>query len=511
MTPDRRNRRVFLLALLLASISALAAYVLLASRTPTATAPVEAAAPSGEPVLVAARAITEGETLTAGDVEVAYVPAAAKGARVLTDSAQAVGQVALVAIPKGEQILAGSIGAPPAAPPQTYARDVPVGMRAVTIESEETIGVGGLLQPGDRVDVVAGMNLKPVAPARSITDALAGSKSEGEQFPMAELIVQDVEVLAIGQALDAAAPADPLAGDQQAPPPATAAGPATRQDAKSVTLLVDPTQALRLVLAVQADATFRLLLRAPGDATVTELPPALIANGLGVTPPFQLVGANLAPTDLVITDARFRAASVPAGGTLEFEATVRNVSSRLIPAGRGGSVSGHVYPVGQTWQTVADPAPDGIFTLGITSERTEPQTYPWRWELASDLPPGETATVTGSVQAPNEPGVQRWWFGTLLQPGTVLQDGVAPAEITIEPATAVVVTASTVEMRESPWPNAASVVKLSRGARADVLQYQDGWFQVRSGDKDGWVSDEFVGNAALPAAPVDESNGGTSG
>jgi Flp pilus assembly protein CpaB len=522
----RRDRRVILLALLLASAAAFLAYALLASRPQTVSEPVEAAAPSGEPVLIAARPINEGEVLEAADIEVAYVAAEAKAPRVLTESAQAIGDVALVAIPKGEQILASSVGnATASAAPQTFAGDVPVGMRAVAIALEETVGAGGLVQPGDRVDVIASYQLKPIRPATTVEEALgmiddrpSGSDTAGEEksgdasdaqssgdddFPVAELLVQDVAVLAIGQSL----------GTTDAPPPATttdetadaaatteATGPAPRPDAASVTLLVDPSQALRLLLAVQADGTFRLLLRSPGDTTTTELPPALITNGAIQMPPFDLVGANLAAKDLVVTGARFRQTSVPGGGMIEFEATVRNISSRVIPAGRGGAGPGHEYRAGQTWRSLADVAPPGVYSLGVTAESAQDPAYPWRWDLGQDLAPGESATITGAIQAPNAAGAQRWWFGTLLQPGTVQDDGVASTRITIEPVESVVVVASVIDIRESPWPSAASVMKAPRGTKADVLQYRDGWFEVRVDGRDGWVVESAVANAVLPEA-----------
>jgi pilus assembly protein CpaB len=511
----KRNRNVLLLALLLASVSAVLAYLLISSRPVDVPVVVQAPLPSGEPVLIGARPIASGEPLTADNIEIAYVAPEAKGARVLTESAQAIGKIAMVDIPKGEQILAGSVSTTASSAPaaDTFAQDVPVGMRAVAIALEETVGVGGFVRPGDRVDVIASYELIPPkseAPASQALEAIGGlidqdlgGESE-DPFAVAELIVQDVEVLAVGQSLgglETAAPPPAAAAD--APAAQSPAGPTPNPTAMSVSLLVDPTQALRLLLAVESDGTFRLLLRAPGDATTTELPPALVTSGGIQMDPFKLMGANLVEKDVVITDARFRQTTIPAGGILEFEATVRNVSSQLIPAGRGGAGPGHVYSDGISWQSLADVTPVGVYSIGITSDATDSQTYPWRWDLGADLAPGQTATISGGIQVPNVPGVQRWWFGTLLQPGTVLEDGVSPTEITIEPITAVVVAARETDMRESPWPSAESVLQLAQGSQAEVLDYRDGWFLIRSGGSDGWVSETAVTNAALPEATAD--------
>jgi pilus assembly protein CpaB len=512
-----RNRRVLVLALLLATVSAVLAYQFIASWPDPAPTIVEVKPEVGEPVLLGARSIAKGATITVDDIEVGYVAPTAKGTRALTDSGQAIGSVSLVAIPKGEQILASSIGSLPDPPPETFAKEVPVGFRAVTIELEETVGVGGFVQPGDRVDVIASFELLLVMPkdggqievrhaSSCLLCDLFDLDGDEEEFPVAELILQDVEVLAIGQALDPTAAVAPPS-DSDADTAAEPGEPEPRPDAESVTLLVNPSQALRLLLAVESDALFRLLLRAPGDTTTTELPPALITSGVIPMDPFPFMGGNLAPTDVVITDVRFRQTSVPAGGILEFEATVRNVSKQLIPAGLGGAAPGHVYDAGETWQSVDDEAPVGIFSVGLTSENAEPRTFPWRWDLGEDLAPGATATITGGVQVPNTPGVQRWWFGTVLQPGTVLEDGISPVEVTIEPIASIEVTASEIELRESPWLDAASVLAVTRGARADVLDYQDGWFLVRFGQTDGWVPESAVTNAALvPALATPEAD-----
>jgi hypothetical protein len=110
------------------------------------------------------------------------------------------------------------------------------------------------------------------------------------------------------------------------------------------------------------------------------------------------------------------------------------------------------------------------------------------------------------MQVPNSPGVQRWWFGTLLQPGTVLEDGIAPVDVTIEPVSSVEVAAPEVDLRDSPWPSATSVLTMASGARADVLNYQDGWFLVHVDQTDGWVPESAVTNVALlPVAATPEA------
>lgn len=498
-----RNLRVLLLALLIATAAAVVVYQLVVSRLTPPPAVVEVTPESGEPVVIGARALAAGTTLTASDIRIVYINPTARGERALTESSQAIGRVTLLDIPEGDQILAGSIGdTAPLAPANTFAREVPIGMRAVTISIEETVGVGGLVQPGDRVDVIAGLSLdRPLSAAPAEESASPDGTDTGEmsEIPVAELLVQDVQVLAIGQALQSNIAPAPTVAAGQTPAAVEAAGPITRPEATSVTLLVDPAQALRLLLAVQGDSIFRLLLRAPGDSTVTELPPAFITDGVVNMPPFELVGANLPIGGLTITSSRFEQRSVPAGGVLDFEVTVRNVSDLVIAAG-GGADPGYVYTGNESWEEVAGDAQPGSFSLALTSDTVEQVTFPWRWDLGQDLEPGESVTFTGGVQVPNRSGLQRWWFGIMSEPGTVVEDGVGLTEVTVEPVAAVVVLSPDVDLRAAPWPDAAVVDTAVRGTTADVLEYGDGWFLIRSGDSEGWVPEGFVVNSVLPAA-----------
>lgn len=151
----------------------------------------------------------------------------------LSNPAQAVGTLALVTIPSGSQLTAADIGTNvPSALPVRLSP----GMRAVSIPIDRVKGVSGLIQPGDRVDVIA------IPPA----------KGNGAP-PKAVTIFRGIRVLAVGTALE-----NPSA----TPSP-------DEQSAATVTLEVNPKQADLLAWA-DSNSTLRLALRSPRESIRSE-------------------------------------------------------------------------------------------------------------------------------------------------------------------------------------------------------------------------------------------------
>lgn len=151
----------------------------------------------------------------------------------IADEGQAVGSLALITIPSGSQLTASSVGT-------NVAFALPVrlqpGMRAVSIPVDRVKDVSGLIQPGDRVDVIA----------------IPPQKNNGPP-PKAVTIFRGVRVLAVGNALE-----NPSA----TPSP-------DEQTAATVTLEVTPNQADLLAWA-DANSTLRLALRSPRESLRTE-------------------------------------------------------------------------------------------------------------------------------------------------------------------------------------------------------------------------------------------------
>ena len=144
---------------------------------------------------------------------------------------------------------------------------VPTGMRALAIEVDKVVGVGGLLRPNDRVDVLAAFS----AEQSEATDGIAVDWSV--------TVAQYVEVLAVEQALSN------VAGERLATDGTPSPQPAAQPDATVVTLAVTPEMAQAILLA-ETEGTIRLSARAPGDTEILDLPDAFATvsvEGSGVS------------------------------------------------------------------------------------------------------------------------------------------------------------------------------------------------------------------------------------
>lgn len=191
--------------------------------------------PVQQQVLLAAttRPVMTGETFTADMFRSASSsPDQHPG---VASTAEVVGKVAARDIPANTLISRDSL-----TPETRLAIRVPVGMRAISIETTDEIAVAGLIRPGDQVDV------QVVYPGE---DALNGARRDGRS--RAASLLQMVEVLAVG-AVVVGEPANN--GTFDAPPP----------PARTVTLALSPEQVSTLSLAKNT-GTLYLSLRNPKD------------------------------------------------------------------------------------------------------------------------------------------------------------------------------------------------------------------------------------------------------
>lgn len=178
-------------------------------------------------VVVAAADIPARTTITAAMLRTATLPASAVERDAVTQPSAAAGQLSLITIPGGSQITSSKIGTP--ANVGLPVRLAP-GKRAVSIQIDKVKGISGLLQPGDRVDIIA-------IPPR-----------QGADLPAAAAILRGIRVLAIGDNLET-----------------TSATPSPEmQNSTTVTLEVTPHQADLLASADQ-NTTLRLALRSPRE------------------------------------------------------------------------------------------------------------------------------------------------------------------------------------------------------------------------------------------------------
>jgi pilus assembly protein CpaB len=179
------------------------------------------------PVVVATKEIPARAEITAAMLGVTERRVDEVDSDVVAEPRAAVGKIALITIPSGSTVTESKISTPAALALPTRLGH---GLRAVSISIDKVKGVSGLIEPGDRVDVIA-------VPPRV-----------GNEVPKASTILRGVLVLALGNQTETAA---------ATPSP-------DNQNLTTVTLAVFPQQANLLALA-DVYATLRLALRSPTE------------------------------------------------------------------------------------------------------------------------------------------------------------------------------------------------------------------------------------------------------
>lgn len=157
------------------------------------------------------------------------------------ETKRVIGNVAIVPIKKGEQLSLNKITEPSMR--TGLAPQVTPGKRAMAIAVDETSSVAKLIKPGDRVDVIAVVDL--------------GSSAGGRETKMAKTLLQDVVILAVGRNITNNI-ARRVDLDSSTGKPRVRS--LTEFDGySSVTLEVDPGQA-QLVAAITAGGANKLIL-----------------------------------------------------------------------------------------------------------------------------------------------------------------------------------------------------------------------------------------------------------
>jgi pilus assembly protein CpaB len=223
----------------LALVLGLVAAILVKNTMSHRSAPISSNANSVA-VVVAKQDIDPGKAMDKEDLTIARVPAEIAPSHVFSDPAQLEGRVAIAPLSRGQTIMESLLA--PTGTGSGLQALIPPGMRAVTIEVNEFSGVGGMLEPGCRVDLVSTLN----------------DPKSHEQ--MAKTILQYVKILAIGHSTT---PPHPVEG-QPAPPPSN-----------NVTLLVSPKDAQILELACASGRPW-LVLRYGNDNSNLSLEPTAL-------------------------------------------------------------------------------------------------------------------------------------------------------------------------------------------------------------------------------------------
>jgi pilus assembly protein CpaB len=226
-----RQRRLLLILLLALASGAVAGYSILEylRSRPTPLIASESRSETRE-VVVAVRDLGLGEVLSDEDVRVVDWPGSSVPEGYAGSVPEVVGRAVIGDIRTNEPILDGKLfdaglggGLPPL---------IPQGMRAISVRVDDVIGVAGYVIPETRVDVILTMQ----------------SPNQGE--PVSKIILQNIAVRGAGQEIQR---------DENGEP----------QTVAVVTVLVDPEQAEKLVLA-STQGRIQMALRNPLDLEAAE-------------------------------------------------------------------------------------------------------------------------------------------------------------------------------------------------------------------------------------------------
>jgi pilus assembly protein CpaB len=263
MNPGQSSKKFLFMALGLGLVGAILVYVAFSRSGGSSGA-------SGDqvPVVVARTDIEARTKITQSMIEVKLVSPDDASSLAYKDTADVVGQVTRFPITANEQVLSNKI-VPLSGTTSVAAKSlsfvVPAGMRAIAITTKEVTNAGGLLLPGDYVDVLVVYDIvfqnDPANPA----------SHEKEDSFLVDTLFQRVEVLAVSQSVVDTVP------DAQSTP---SSGSTTvrnsegkaQPDAVTVTLALSPEDAAKLYLASE-NGRIRFTVRNYTDSEQKPLTP----------------------------------------------------------------------------------------------------------------------------------------------------------------------------------------------------------------------------------------------
>ena len=222
-------------------------------------------------VVVAAKPLSMGARLTAGDVKLVAWPASSPVANGHSEIKAVLDRGLLSSVVENEPLtenklasLAAGAGLPPT---------IPQGMRAMSVQVNEVVGVAGFVVPGSKVDLMVTL--------RRNDDT------------MTRTVVRNVQVLTAGTRYD-----QEKAKDGQ-PIPSTV-----------VTLMVSPEDAERITLA-QSQGQIMLALRNPLDTANIETAGVRTGNLFGGAPPPDPAPASKPPVRRSVSPAGMQMLMAP--------------------------------------------------------------------------------------------------------------------------------------------------------------------------------------------------------
>ena len=507
-TPKRTRRLPrLLLALVMAGTAAFVVYEYVGSVQQAALRAAQPgpAAPTATPIprakVLVAKVDLPAKTLLKPELfDVRDLPVEAIAPRAVSSPSDVAGKQLAFPVAAGEQLLATKLQDQGVKELDRLSEIVPPGKRAISVNFTEVLGSGGLIVPGDKVDVVATF------------------KKDVMGKDMAMILLQNVQVLAVSQSTSAeelnAANASPTpaagargapapnvgpvlpgsaapkgtpaagdAGDKVLPVTPTPAAVKAAPKAKTVTLAVEPEAAERLALAEDM-GNLRYALRRAGDGDAPNVAPADLAT----------IKSPITPAKAEIIAVEISPTNVKVGDSVHVKITVKNTSDK--PLQTEGPAPGYAYVQGQTYYSQQFPSEPGKWRVAVGSAGLDATDLPFRWGLGGDLAPGASTTVEGEIKVIYDFKPTNFWAAVVEEPANVVQTGVGMTMIAALPENIAVVSVDVANIRSGPSIASSVIDQMKYGTQLQILGQSADWFKVQLPDKrQGWVAAGWIVSA----------------
>ncbi|MDA8203602.1 MAG: Flp pilus assembly protein CpaB [Chloroflexi bacterium] len=241
-----------------------------------------------------------GTQITAQQLTLATIPVTSAPLGAYSDPAQLVGQVTRQPISKGDTLTSANFITANTAQGNQVEKALKAGYRAISVRVDQDSGVGTLIQPGDRVDMVIGLLIQEYVPGANPSQ-LPQAVPGGPQLSVKD-ILQNLQVLATLTPPPTATQNGQQATASAAPTAGAAVGLTGQQ---MIVILAVTAQQAEVIKYAQAQAAgigsttasspISLILRSPADASA---PPdktsgvvlKTMIDQYGVLPPVLLEG-----------------------------------------------------------------------------------------------------------------------------------------------------------------------------------------------------------------------------
>jgi pilus assembly protein CpaB len=251
-----------MLALVSAALSAMLVYVAISRASGGGK---EGESSTTAAVVVAAVDIPARTQITEEMVKVRDVPVDVKPEASYGSVDEVIGKATRYPLSVDEEVTSSKVvSLEPSQGTDSIAFVIPKEMRAISINADQVLSAGGLVLPGDYVDIIGVFSVK-------------NADGTDETGWLARTVLQNVEVLAVAQTItDVPPPAEDgtaaAATDSTGAQRARGSEAQPNPEATTLTVLVQPEQAELLFLA-EANGTLRAVVRGFGDSDTKEVRP----------------------------------------------------------------------------------------------------------------------------------------------------------------------------------------------------------------------------------------------